>query len=204
LAVLVDLDLLRGLPTREVRSGLAEVVKAGFIADSAILDLIIADPQDCLEVTSDRFAQLLVRAVKVKADAVADDLKERTSVGESLGRERLNYGHTMAHAIETHEHFQWRHGEAVAVGMVYAAELASATIGLDADAVALHREVLSSLSLPTSYAGAPFAQLRAYISRDKKTRGVTPRFVLLDRLQHPVIATPTEDTLSAAYQRIAR
>jgi 3-dehydroquinate synthase len=202
-AALVDLELLRKLPEREVCSGLAEVAKAGLISDPAILRLILEDPDESRDVVSERFAELVARAVAVKSAVVAGDLTERTSLGTMVGREQLNYGHTMGHAIETYEHFRWRHGEAIAVGMVYAAELAAITSGLSAETVALHRDVLRLLSLPTSYSAAPYEALRALISRDKKTRGTTPRFVLLDQLQHPVVVSPTEDALNTAYQRIA-
>jgi 3-dehydroquinate synthetase len=199
----VDLDLLHRLPEREIRSGLAEVVKAGLISDPHILRLILENPSESRNVTSERFAELVARAVAVKATVVAGDFTERTSLGTMVGREQLNYGHTLGHAIETYERFRWRHGEAIAVGMVYAAELAALTSGLDPQTVASHRSVLQALGLPTSYAAAPYADLRALINRDKKTRGATPRFVLLDQLQHPIIVSPTEDALNVAYQRIA-
>ncbi|MDR1355169.1 MAG: 3-dehydroquinate synthase [Propionibacteriaceae bacterium] len=202
-AVLVDFALLAGLPEREVRSGLAEVVKAGFIADSMILELICANPRESQNVNSERFAELVVRAVKVKATVVLDDLSERTSLAALPGREQLNYGHTLGHAIEMQQQFRWRHGEAIAVGMVYAAKLAATVTGLDRAAVELHSSVLRAIGLPVSYAAAPYPNLRALISRDKKTRGITPRFVLLAGLQHPIIDSPSEDMLYAAYRLIA-
>ncbi|MDQ1662646.1 MAG: 3-dehydroquinate synthase, partial [Blastococcus sp.] len=112
-AVLADTDLLAGLPGAEFRSGLAEVVKCGFIADPEILRLLEADPSGSRDT-----AELIERAVQVKAAAVGEDLYDTGR------REFLNYGHTLAHAIERVEDFGWRHGEAVAVGMVFAAELA--------------------------------------------------------------------------------
>ncbi|MDR2620407.1 MAG: 3-dehydroquinate synthase [Propionibacteriaceae bacterium] len=201
-AVLIDFDLLRSLPPREIRSGLAEVAKTGFIADAAILKLILDDPVSSQQVTSERFAELVTRAVQVKAATVAADPEERILATGSVGREQLNYGHTVGHAIEAYEQFRWRHGEAIAVGMVYAAELAARTTGLAPETVALHRSVLRALELPISYAAAPYAAIRDFISRDKKTRGGTPRFVLLDKPQHPIITTPTEEAMSAAYQKL--
>ena len=112
-AVLADTDALAGLPEAEFRSGLAEVVKCGFIADGAILDLLDADPTGRRDTE-----ELIARAVQVKADAVGEDLYDTGR------REFLNYGHTLGHAIERVEDFGWRHGEAVAVGLVFAAELA--------------------------------------------------------------------------------
>ncbi|GAE67373.1 3-dehydroquinate synthase [Cutibacterium acnes JCM 18909] len=118
-----DTDLLTTLPAREVRSGLAEIVKCGFIGDPVILDVISNHPRLALDVTSQTFVEVLTRAITVKAGVVSADPHERTSSREEVGRERLNYGHTLAHAIEVHKHFTWRHGEADAVGMVFAAEL---------------------------------------------------------------------------------
>ncbi len=116
-AVLVDLDTLKTLPQDEIVAGMAEVVKAGFIADSVILDIIEADPQAALDPGGSVLAEVVRRAVAVKAEVVAADEKE------SQLREILNYGHTLAHAIERRERYQWRHGAAVSVGLVFAAEL---------------------------------------------------------------------------------
>jgi 3-dehydroquinate synthase len=115
-AVLADTDVLAGLPEAEFRSGLAEVVKCGFIADPVICRLLEADPtgrKDTIE--------LIARAVQVKVDAVGEDLYDTGR------REFRNYGHTLAHAIERVEDFGWHHGEAVAVGLVFAAELSVAS-----------------------------------------------------------------------------
>ncbi|MGH3434482.1 MAG: 3-dehydroquinate synthase family protein, partial [Thermocrispum sp.] len=103
-AVLVDLATLETLPRNELVAGMAEVVKGGFIADPVILDLIEADPQAALDPAGDVLAELVRRKIQVKADVVAADLKE------SSLREVLNYGHTLAHAIERRERYRWRHG----------------------------------------------------------------------------------------------
>src|SRR5689334_19790419 len=117
-AVLVDLATLETLPRNEIAAGMAEIVKAGFIADPVILDLIEADPEAALNPAGDVLAELIRRAIAVKAEVVAADEKE------SELREILNYGHTLGHAIERRERYQWRHGAAVSVGLVFAAELA--------------------------------------------------------------------------------
>ena len=109
-AVLVDLATLETLPRNEIVAGMAEIVKAGFIADPVILDLIEADPEAALDPTGEVLPELIRRAVVVKAEVVAADEKE------SQLREILNYGHTLAHAIERRERYQWRHGAAVSVG----------------------------------------------------------------------------------------
>lgn len=203
-AVLCDLSLLGTLPAAEVSSGLAEIVKAGFISDPRITDIVRADPGAATDVTSDALAELVRLSIQFKSDVVSVDLRERTGEGEDIGRESLNYGHTLGHAIEKFEHFGIRHGEAVSIGMVFAAELAHRLGMLDADAVALHRDQLVSVGLPVTYSRAGWSDLRATMSLDKKSRGATLRFVLLAGLRHPVIVEgPSEDVLADAYRAIA-
>jgi 3-dehydroquinate synthase len=202
-AVLCDLDLLTSLPAEEISSGLAEVVKAGFISDERITRIVAADPGAATDVRSDALAELIRLSIQMKADVVSVDLRERTGEGEDIGRESLNYGHTLGHAIEKHEHFRLRHGEAVSIGMVYAAEVAHRLGLLDDGAVALHREQLVAVGLPITYRGAAWSDLRATMSLDKKARGATLRFVLLDGLRHPVIVEgPDEDVLADAYDAL--
>ena len=141
--VLVDLDALTTLNTDDLRAGLAEVIKCGFIADPAILDLIEAEPAACLRPDSAALRELIERSIAVKARVVAADLREATSEGREVGREMLNYGHTLGHAIERRENFRWRHGEAVSVGLVFAAELARLAGELDDVTADRHRRVLS-------------------------------------------------------------
>jgi 3-dehydroquinate synthase len=191
-AVLADTALLAGLPEAEFRSGLAEVVKCGFIADRRILELLEADP-------TGRHAtgELIERAVRVKAEAVGEDLYDTGR------REFLNYGHTLGHAIERVEDFRWRHGEAIAVGLVFAAELAHEAGLLGDDDVALHRGLVSALGLPTTYAG-DWAELQAVMRVDKKARGASLRFVVLEGLGAPTILTdPDQAWLDAAWAAVA-
>ncbi|GAA2184309.1 3-dehydroquinate synthase [Brooklawnia cerclae] len=204
--VIADLDLLRTLPDREVSSGLAEVVKAGFVRDGRILDLIRESPEGSRDVTSARLAELIRRGVQFKADVVAGDLRETTTpVGGRLGRELLNYGHTLGHAIEAWEHFELRHGEAVALGMMFAAHLSRRLLGLSDDAVATHRELLEVLGLPTGYRAAPWEELRTLMGRDKKARGSSLRFVGLRNLGDPeIIAAPSERVLAECYAELGR
>lgn len=202
--VLCDLDFLASLPSAEVASGMAEVLKCGFIADPEILDEFEADPAAALTTASDLQRRLIRRAVAVKAKVVAADLREATSDGEQVGRELLNYGHTLAHAIEKVENFGWRHGEAVSVGMVFVAELALRSGLIGDDLLARHRSVLALAGLPTSYSGRPWGELRAAMSLDKKTRGHTLRFVVLTGLAKArVLAEPDEDLLEASYAALA-
>jgi 3-dehydroquinate synthase len=194
LAVLVDLETLKTLPHNELVSGMAEVVKAGFIADPVILDLIEADPQAALDPAGDVLPELIRRAIAVKAEVVAADEKE------SELREILNYGHTLGHAIERREGYRWRHGAAVSVGLVFAAELARLAGRLDDATAARHRSILTSLGLPVSYDADALPQLLEYMAGDKKTRAGVLRFVVLDGLAKPGrLNGPDPALLAAAY-----
>ncbi|RMB58739.1 3-dehydroquinate synthase [Tessaracoccus antarcticus] len=200
LAVLADLALLDDLPATEVASGMAEVVKCGFIADAEILRLAEADLADATDTRSDRFAELVGRAVAVKAAVVAGDLTERTSSGAKVGREALNYGHTLGHAIEARESYRLRHGQAISIGMVWMAEVSHRLLGLDPGLVARHRDLLEGLGLPTSYQRDAWPPLRQLMSLDKKARGATLRLVGLAAQGRPVIIdAPQEAALAAAY-----
>ncbi|WP_217634182.1 3-dehydroquinate synthase [Raineyella antarctica] len=205
IGVLCDTDLLRTLDQRELRSGMAEVVKCGFISDPRILDLVEADVADALVPAGERQTEVIRRGIAVKARVVSDDLRERTSTAGAIGREQLNYGHTLAHAIEKREHFQWRHGEAISVGMVFVAEVAR-RLGLVDDALAdRHRTLLEAVGLPTRYDADAWPELRATMALDKKNRGTTLRLVVLRGLAEPTIAEAVdEDLLAEAYAATCR
>jgi 3-dehydroquinate synthase len=206
-AVWCDIDALDTLPRKDLVAGMAEIVKAGFIKDTQILELVdthgraIAGDLDGQGVSQDVkpvLQELMSRAIQVKADVVAADLKE------SFLREILNYGHTFGHAIEYTERYQWRHGAAVSVGMVYAAELARLAGKLDDDEVALHRDLLTRLGLPVSYRPGRWDALMAAMRRDKKSRGATLRFVVLDGIGKPVrLEGPDPALLAAAYGAVS-
>jgi 3-dehydroquinate synthase len=121
-----------------------------------------------------------------------------------VGREALNYGHTLGHAIERVEGYRFRHGDAVAVGLVYAAELARLAGRLDERTAERHGAVLTSVGLPTSYRPDRWPQLHAAMRADKKARGDRLRFVVLDALARPgILAAPELELLRAAYDAIA-
>jgi 3-dehydroquinate synthase len=202
--VVCDLDLLGTLPEPELIAGLGEVVKCGFIADPEILALVERCPADALEPRSGELRELVERAIAVKIAVVQDDLKETGGAGGHPGREVLNYGHTMAHAIERATGYRVRHGEAVALGMVYVAELARLAGRLEPDDAQRHESVLAAVGLPTRFAGAPFDELLATMRVDKKSRGSQLRFVVLDGIGRPsILADPGEDLLRAAYDHLA-
>jgi len=196
--VVADLDLLATLPRNEILAGFGEVVKCGFIAEPEILDIIEADVERASDPLSDEFRRLVELSIGVKARVVSSDFKEAGL------REILNYGHTLGHAIEHAERYQWRHGAAVAVGMMFAAELGRLTGSLSDSVVDRHRSILTSLSLPTEYPGGRWQTLLATMQRDKKTRGAMLRFIVLDDLARPtVLQGPETSLLYAAYQEIA-
>jgi len=196
--VLCDLALLRTLPREEVASGMAEVVKTGFIADPRILELVEADPAAAVDPTGDVLRELVERSVRVKAGVVAADLREAGP------REVLNYGHTLGHAIEKVERFAWRHGDAISVGMVFAAELAAASGRLDAAVVSRHRDVLGSVGLPTAYDRSRWPELLAAMRVDKKARGAVLRFVVLDGVGRPgLLEGPADGLLASAYEKVS-
>lgn len=195
--VVCDLATLVSVPQADYVSGLAEVIKAGFIADEEILRLVESDPEGAKGPDGPHTLELIRRAVQVKADVVAADLRE------SGRREFLNYGHTLAHAIERAERYRFRHGDAVAVGMVYAATLAR--LADRSDLVARHRSILSSVGLPTSYRADAWPDLRATMTIDKKSRGSRLRFVVLDDIGAPGrLEGPDEGLLEDAYQEVGR
>ncbi len=204
--VLCDLSLLESLPREELVAGLGEVIKCGFIADPEILRLVESTDPDDLVASSPVLRELVERAIRVKIDVVVADLKETGGAGlpgGHPGREALNYGHTLAHAIERAEDYGIRHGEAVAIGCVFVAELAHRAAGLPAALVERHRAAFGRVGLPTSYDAAPFDDLLATMRVDKKSRGKQLRFVVLDDIGRPtVLSGPSEEHLRAAYTAI--
>jgi 3-dehydroquinate synthase len=172
-AVVADLGFLETLPAREVRAGLAEVVKCGFIADPALLTILEGLPAGAaasalpLETT----AELVARSVRVKAEVVADD--------ETEGGRRaiLNFGHTVGHALEAASGYDLLHGEAVALGMLAALTLGEAR-GVGSPALtARARSLLTRLGLPVDLEPRLTAEVLARVAVDKKRRGGAIKFV---------------------------
>ena len=196
--VLADTSVLASLPAPEYVSGLAEVIKAGFIADPVILDLIESDPAAAARSGGPHERELIERAITMKATVVSADLRE------SGQREILNYGHTLGHAIERVEDFRMRHGEAVAIGMCFAAALARLAGRLDPAVAQRHQSVLTAVGLPVRYRAAAWPQLRAAMAVDKKARASKLRMVVLDGLARPAImADPPEELLELAYAEVS-
>lgn len=219
IAVFCDTSKLLTLPRHDLVAGLAEIVKGGFIADPEILHIVESNLEILRADTSQEgtrdgagselatiseqalpvLEELIERKVRVKAEVVAADLKE------SFLREILNYGHTFGHAIEYTERYQWRHGAAISVGMVYAAELARLVGKLDDDQVNRHRSILGGLGLPVSYRPGRWDALYTAMRRDKKSRGDVLRFVVLHGIGNPQrLEGPDPTLLAAAYDAITR
>ncbi|MFB6554615.1 3-dehydroquinate synthase [Streptomyces sp. NPDC056405] len=195
--VLCDLAALDSLPVNDYVSGLAEVIKAGFIADPVILDLIESDPQAARTPAGPHTSELIVRSIKVKAEVVSSDLKEAGL------REILNYGHTLGHAIEKNERYKWRHGAAVSVGMHFAAELGRLAGRLDDATADRHRSILEAVGLPLHYRHDQWPKLVENMKVDKKSRGDLLRFIVLDGLAKPtVLEGPDPAVLLAAYGEV--
>lgn len=199
ISVVCDLNALETLGHFDVVAGLAEVIKCGFIADPEILTLIERDPDGATNVQSPVMLELIERSVAVKAEVVSKDFREAGL------REILNYGHTLGHAIERRERFQWRHGAAVSVGLVFAAELARLAGRLDDQTADRHRRILASVGLPTTYRADAWPALLEAMKIDKKSRGEILRFVVLDGLARPGrLEGPDPALLISAFGEIAK
>lgn len=197
-AVFVDTATLETVPRNELVSGMAEVVKCGFIADPEILDLIEAAPEAALDPAGETIVELIRRSVQVKADVVGQDLRE------SGLREILNYGHTLGHAVERREQYRWRHGAAISVGMCFVAELARLAGRLDDATADRHASVLASLGLPTGYDEDAFPRLLELMAGDKKNHSGFLRLVVLDGLGRPSrMEAPDPSLMTAAYATIS-
>lgn len=193
--VIIDLDTLETLPKNDLIAGMAEVAKYGFIADPWILDAL-EDPS-AIDPKSDLIEELVKRSVAIKERVTEADFKES---GE---REFLNYGHTLGHAIEHAERYKWRHGAAISIGMVFAAELSMLSGKLSEKDLERHRKVLGGLGLPLSYRADRWEQLLATMQRDKKARSGALRFVVLDQIGKPsILSAPTPELLFTAFQAI--
>lgn len=187
--VLIDPELLSSLPGAEFRSGLAEIVKAGIIADEALFEQLAQSGPASL-------TAMIADAVRVKTRVVECDPFE---MGD---RAWLNLGHTFGHALELLSGYTLRHGEAVGLGMVAAAEMSAALGYCDSMLPGRIRETLIRLGLPTSYIFDPLAALAA-MGTDKKRRGRTLRLVLIKRIGEVTVAEGVaEEAVLAALQRI--
>lgn len=175
--VAVDPEVLRTLPTEQLRAGLAEAVKHGAIADADYLDWIEAQADLLLAADTAALSELIAGSVEIKASFAARDPHERGP------RKALNFGHTVAHALEALSGYTLAHGAAVAVGMVAEAVLGEAA-GVTAPGAADRlRHVLQTVGLPVRPTGSvPAEAVIAQARRDKKVRRARTRYALLSRI----------------------
>jgi 3-dehydroquinate synthase len=173
--VLIDTDTLKTLPDRELRAGLAEVIKTGAVADTDFFTWLENNIGALLSRDAKAVAHAVQRSCEIKAEVVAEDERE-------AGRRAiLNFGHTFGHAIEHLQGYgEWLHGEAVASGMVMAAQLSS----IDAGDVERLRNLVVAAGLPASPPAVGAESMLDAMGMDKKVLNKSLRFVLLDRLGH--------------------
>ena len=189
IAVLADVATLATLPDREFRSGLAEVAKYGLTIDPAILETLEAEADRVRDRDSGVLEDLVARCARAKAATVAAD--ERDEGGRLL----LNYGHTLGHALERIESYRGRsHGEAVAVGMVFAARLAESMGIGEPGLVAFHHRLLKGLGLDGTGPALDPDQVLEAMRLDKKY-STRPRFVLLEAVGRPRIVAVDESVV---------
>jgi len=182
--VMIDTDTLSTLPDRELRAGLAEVIKHGAIADRTFFEWLELNMEALLAKDPDALAHAVQRSCEIKAEVVAADERE------SGRRAILNFGHTFGHAIEHCQGYgDWLHGEAVAAGMVMAGELS----GLDGDDKLRLQRLVASAGLPTAPPSAGSKVLRDAMGLDKKVQHKQMRFVLLKALGESYITSDYDE-----------
>jgi 3-dehydroquinate synthase len=200
IAVLCDSETLATLPELELRSGFAEIIKAGLIGDETILSQIEQATVSDLT-NSDVLDGLIYRAIAVKAAVVASDPRELEANG--VGRAALNYGHTFGHAIEKYENYQLRHGEAISIGMTFAAALGVAAGITPREISEKQAFLLSKMGLPITYHGGTLEQVLKIARLDKKNRASLLRFIVLRGAgQVEFLEAPSDALVEQAWHRI--
>lgn len=194
-AVVCDVDLAVTLTRAEILTAFAEIAKCGFIAEPEILELLESDLERTTDPSTPEFRRAIELAIRVKARALSHG---------GGGAELLHYGYALGRAIEHAERYQWRHGAALALGMMYAAELGRMTGALSDAAVERHRKILSSLSLPLTYPAGRWSGLLAMMQRGAQAGPGMLRFVVLDDIAKPRVLTGVDDSmLQFAYQEVS-
>lgn len=180
--VIIDPELLQTLPQAHLRAGLAEAVKHGAIADAEYLQWIDQNSESLLAGDTQALARLIVRSVEIKAEIVAKDEKE------SGPRKLLNFGHTIAHAVEAVSGYAMLHGEAVSVGMVEEARIGERSGVTVAGTAARLRKLLTKLGLPTSLPmGYGADAVVEWTRSDKKARNGRVEYALIQDIGTPLI-----------------
>ncbi|HEY8240268.1 MAG TPA: 3-dehydroquinate synthase [Kiritimatiellia bacterium] len=195
--VIADTDTLKSLPKRELVSGLAEVIKYGVIRDAELFRILEKDGARILALDAKLMEDIIVRSCAIKAEVVRVDEKE-------LGvRAILNFGHTLGHAVETVTGYgRYLHGEAIAIGMAYAARLSVSQRALPKKDCERLLTLLQNYGLPIHDPQLPWQALRQAMGIDKKSTAGKPRLVLADKigLAEPGIEVP-EDVLQKTWEQ---
>ncbi|MEO0530881.1 MAG: 3-dehydroquinate synthase [Planctomycetota bacterium] len=194
--VLIDTDVLKTLPDREYRAGLAEVVKYGVILDEEFFAYLEAEADAIADRDPAALRKVIQRSCRLKADIVeADELEQ------SGQRAKLNYGHTFGHALEAATGYsQLLHGEAVSIGMVCGSRLAEALGRIDAEATRRQVELLKRFGLPVEMPeGVDLDEVSSLMWRDKKVRDGELRFILPTRIgEVETVPSPGDDAVLSA------
>ncbi|HUI67662.1 MAG TPA: 3-dehydroquinate synthase [Nitrospirota bacterium] len=189
--VLMDLDVLKSLPQAEFLAGMAEVIKYGVIWDASFFESLDRKREKILALDPDALSHIIHRSCEIKAEVVSKDEREGGL------RAILNFGHTVGHAIETAENYTMRHGEAVAIGMVYASKLAHKTGLCDASVPERVVKLIKSYGLPTNLAALSrkpsVTELMDTMQIDKKAEGGKVKFVLPKKIGEVVVTGEWEE-----------
>lgn len=174
-AVFMDLDMLRSLPKREIYTGLAEIIKYGIIEDQEFFAYLEDHADEILRMDKDALAHIVARSCEIKAEVVSQDEKE-------AGRRMiLNFGHTLAHAIESETRYaKYNHGEAVAIGMIGAAKISRELGLIGEEEVKRVKTLIRKFHLPVRAAGCSLAGMFAAIFHDKKTVNGNIQWIVMD------------------------
>ncbi|MCX7818833.1 MAG: 3-dehydroquinate synthase [Kiritimatiellae bacterium] len=200
--VVADLETLRTLPEREHRAGLAEVIKYGVILDAALFERLEASAARLMDPAWSGLDEVIAACCRLKARVVAADEREGGL------RAILNYGHTLGHALEAATGYErLLHGEAVAIGMVYAAELSVRRAGLRREECDRLVRLLRAVGLPVTVAGlgVEWERVEAAMGLDKKAADRVPRFVLAETIGRvrPGVEVPAAE-LKEAWDALAQ
>lgn len=190
--VVADTGTLKTLPSRELAAGLAEVIKHGAIADRAYLEQVAVDMPALLACQPEALARAILVSMRIKAAVVAADEREAGV------RAHLNFGHTFGHAIEVGAGYgKWLHGEAVAAGMVMAADLSVRLGRMPAEQLDELRRIITSANLPTRAPAWPVDDYLRNMAIDKKAEHGIPVFVVLNGLGHAATTRADEALVRA-------
>jgi len=189
-SVFIDTDVLAALPREELLNGLAEVIKYSVIYDATFFEFLATKRERILQLDQETLEKVIMRCCSIKAEVVAADEREADL------RRILNYGHTLGHAVEAASDFAIAHGQAVAIGMVAAADLAVAKMLLVEEEAARIRQLIRDYGLPVSIPrGLDLASIKGFLKTDKKAVAGRPFFVLPTAIGKVVITDEVETDL---------